>query len=928
MDREYYQQLRLPSHVRRVGFPANKVADDGRVLRQYGVEMQDVTEQFIDRDHTGKLESPSRQLHVRNVNQLKIALDMPPERYDPLAQVADAIINNDVVPPLPQLDNDKFLRDRWRKPATHLKLPPLRNRMSLQKALRMEQVAGVSASGSNQSLPYRYYNSSEENVDFGAEFPCADRKPSFGNSDHFNVAMIEQNTISNVNTGTFRRNRNCGANYRFRMSTAGSFQRNAQDNVTFGKRYRSGEERKDSVGRISDAIHDQFRTVVEQHLRSQGDAGNMNVSLAVNLKQSPKPISKQMAPEKSKGISGYQLRHEYGKNLEKNWFRNEYLGRRERRKSVNEQRMKSNKYDLRLDIFYSPEPQSESDTDNSADDGNAFIEDEASMQCGGFSTATAEVRLRRQRHSIQLQRQPISMETHEEEEEDTDDGKESSEDDYEIVLKDNQLIQRRTKHRMRNKRKRQIARYRAFMPPEVVEEAETLEEPVELTDQEIRALRLNLRGKEKQRKLRGKRKFLQVANAVFVAVQFRNILQQIRQRKKQLIKNRQQRIAKMVVKRFKAKLKKENEEKIKPPTPKPNMRDRFLREMGQKLIYDVQRLNINADSGNTGTVENDTDTDTDSHEVENQTSERQETRPCKFELELRKVSLSDIEGVNMIRMKRKRQKRHRKRRNSFPKVTKPNEFVLEVPERSRRKRNNKKVVAKELPVRRPQSPPIQRCSCYKHASNTKPSKPPVETSARPQLHTSVCQHQSEVKRHKMKTVRVPTIGLMKTYSLENLAKKRPVELADLLKDVHVPAKEIKLQILERKFRRQRRKRQQIRLSPVELPERPLVRLEEDKTESETESSLSSASSDISQESDYEFVYGGPFVGSGVMWNKNSFDRKQPTWTDEDLNRELRRITRVFHEMKECRYLRLDSFNDALRKRLENVANGTNISNHS
>ena len=913
LDREYYRQLTMSAISRTGGFQTNTVADDGRVLRKFGSSTEDVTAKFIDKVKSAKTDYPDKHLHNRNVSQLKAALEMTPDSSSSLTYVAGAIMNNDVVPPLPLLENNALLLAKNRKHRPQFKLPPLgRRRLSLERFSRIEQVATEAAPVRDRrySFTYRQHVPTEAIPEQSTEFPKIQRKTSVGNSDHFDLATIENSAGMNWNTGGFKRRPSFGANVRLRVNAAGSLHQDAQGNSSSDKRYGNGILRKDSVTRISENIHDQFWNVLQgkrKSLDTNSTTGvvNLGLSLATNVEQPHESIVKQVPTDQSRSLTrGYRLRHEYGKNLERNWFRNEYMKRHDRRKSLRSE-VKTG-YDLRLDIFYSPDQPSDTDIDNS-DDSNNDLEDESSMHCSGFSTVTAEYKSRQRLSSIKLQQTMLPLET--QYEDDTDKRGESSESEYEIVLKDNQLIQRRTKHKMQKKRKRQSERYKAFMPPE--EDGKVVGMPdgnvVPLTDQEIRALRLNLRSKEHQRKLKGKRKFLQAANAVFVAVQFRKILQQVRRRKKMLLKKRQRRLAKMVAKRLKAKLDKEAEKEEQAVPRAPGLKDLFLQEMGQKLIYDVHRLNINTDQ-----CDDQSNDDSEAGDYKDDTNQNQQpqTKPSKFEVELRKISVSDLNGVSDgIKKRRKKHKRHRKRRNSFPKLTKPSDFWIEVPERSRRKRVIKKTVAKEPQPRRPQTPPSHRCSCFRHTAAIQSILTSQSSTTKP------CTHQQDARKRKMKMVCVPTRGLMRTHSLENLAKKRPIDLADVLKDVYIPAKEIKLQILARKFRRQKRKRKQIRLSPVPLPERPLrvqpPPLEEVKSETEEESS---SSDDLSQESDYEFVYGGPFVGSGVMWNKNTRDKK-PTWTEEDVNREMKRITRVFHEMKECRYLRLDSFNDAMRKRL-------------
>lgn len=919
-NKEYFNQLSMSVSVGLNSYPANSIAPDGRIVRQYGISKHDVTDEFYGRNHTGfknvNLDKTGKQFHNRNVSQLKVVLNMPArQRRDSLSQITTSIVKNEVAPPLSQLQHDEILREHLRKSAANLqsvatKLPPLR------KAKRLEQMA---LSNMRQDSDRRLSVKLDENSDVEDEdgFPYIGmRLPRRKSSDHFDVSNIQsQRPAVNWKNGIMRRRKSFGL--RFGVKDFENDNENSSKN--YENRFSKGLERKDSVGKITESIRDQFRAVLQDQLMSQErntksrDSGIADSGLALTRSVGNESLIKQIPKERSKLVkSGYKLRHEYGRNLEKNWFRNEYLKKQTKEKKLNRSPGESG-YNLRLDIFYSPEPQS--DEDSGEEGANIFLEeDDASMQCGGFSTATAEERSRRQRVSMQSLRKSLSLDTHREGDEDTGD---TSESDIEIILKDNQLIQRKTKHKMLKKRKRQIERYKPFLLTDIetVREQKETDECPPLTDQEIRALRLNLKNKEKMKKLTGKRKFLQISNAVFAFIQFRNILRSIRRRKKNIIRKRQQRIAKMVAKRWTKKIQDNSEESDRESTSKPTLKEQFLQEIGHKLIFDIEKLNIQQTDSSDEEEKKDVESDSNNEEDNERKKELQSkvTKPdpdkvSKFAAELKKISVKDLKSVKEIT--KTTRKRQRKRRHSIPKIGRPFEFLIEIPVKTRQRRSRSRAsVPKQSEMRRAYSPPAPKCSCHrgKQTETTLRSQPPTKDNK--------CPHQPEVKSRKVKTVKVNTAGLMRTHSLENLSRKRPIELKDLLADIDIPAKEIKLQILARKFRRQRKKKQQIRLSPCRLPERPVLQQEDTDADSDI-----SGGSENSDESDYDFVYGGPFVGSGVMWNKNSKEAMRPTWTEEDVDRELKRITMIFHEMKECKYLRLDGFNDAIMEKLKQTSN--------
>ncbi|KAH3871774.1 hypothetical protein DPMN_034988 [Dreissena polymorpha] len=911
LDMEYYKRLTMSVSVGVEHFPVHTIDSAGRIFRQHGVTPTDVTGDYLVGKGTRSYResrSSVRPLHNRNVSQLKVVLSMPDrQRAESLAHITGPIVENEVA----EIRNDEFLREHLKKQTyNNVKLPLLRRRLSLDRAKRIETVTDILASSKDRRLSVKY-GSDDENT---LLLPCIGKQYRRGSSDHFRETLPERVTwdpaVSRRRESVSQKEDESDSEVKMK------YEHGIHKGFRGSRRPSVGMPlRKDSVGRFTESIRDQLRAA----LMSTNTTENQDESTP-KLVVASDTVTEAPFRESRSSVMGYKLRHEYGKNLERNWFKNQMI-KRQMKGTHGNGSAGDGLYDLRLDIFYSPEPQSDDEVVGTDDGENdTHIEDDASIRCGAFSTATAEQRYK-QRNTVgkgASLRKSLSLETCREEDEQAEDD-DSSASDIEIVLKDNQLIQRKTKQKMKKKRQRQLERYRAFNSPEkeaVRENFDYSEPELPLTDPEIRALRLKLKTKEKMRKLRGKRKFLQIANAVYAFVIFKRALLTIRKRKRLAIKKRAQTNAQMVARKMKQQQKQSELSEIGNggvETYRPTLKDQFMKEVGQKLMFDIERLRIDIMDSSTDGEES----DEDEHISQNQgNSEEYPKRehvsgsslsnkrtPSKFEKEVKKISVNDLDNVHK-KTKRKRSRRHRtrRRRHSVPCRAKPTEFIIEFPDKSRRRREQP---GKTKEVRkRSVSPVAPRCSCQKHRPDTQRSVSQIKMAS--------CSHQPPARRKKMKTVTIQTDGLMRTHSLVDLRNKRPIELETLLKDIDIPAKGIRLQILARKFRRQRRKRQLIRLSPVRMPERYELPPEE-----KSHNEAVTTGTEDTEESDYDFVYGGPFVGSGVMWNQNSQNRK-PTWTEADVDREVQRITRIFHEMKECRYLRLNGLNEAIINRLETL----------
>ena len=873
LNKEYFNRINSSSS-NCTYYSSYRVEQDGRTLQTQGVEPKDVTDEICHNDIQERKRNANdtgqglKQLHVRNIMQLKFALDMPEkQRHMSLSHITGAIIRNEIAPTLRQPQEVDFARTNLSK--DH-KLPPLRRR-SLEKAKLIEIMTVKSHQNLSSVTRLKVKGGCKAGQMYLPalnNFSSKDGKPiTFGRE------LFPYKTEPILKDYTRKRSLGHLLNNSSNHPRLG----NTDTQKTDDKVYEPGMTkslRNEFIGQLTNEITDQFKKIILMSKTGANEIDKLQTThVSGNLSNSTDPTTMEGARS---GIASYKRRYEYGKNLEKNWFRS-FIRKHKTKSQKDSNSYNTDRYDMRLDIFYSPEPVPDEEYEESDNDN---IGDDVSMNCGGFSSATTKQQFKRDSTRF------MNAEKYNTDEE------LSSGSDIEIILKDDQLIQRKTKHKIRKKRKRQLERYTAFMPAKMDSEKEGYEETeVPLTDQEIRAIRLNLRNKERMKRLKGKRKFLQAANAVYIAVQFKNILQKIRHRRLKEIRRKQMKIVSMIAKRERWRHNINDQEHgwQSSPTSKPSLKEIFLDSVGHKLIHDVASVRLLND------VE-------DEHESKNENineqmsscSNDQSRHISKYERELRKVSKKDIEIA--FPSDRKNDTWIMNRRNSIPVTTRPTEFLSEIHEQSKRSSKNKVKQSKEQPLKKAQSPQIRKCACIRH---------------RNQEIVLPCQHQPENRKPKTKVIAIPTTGLKRTYSLQDLSTKEPIELWNLLEGVDIPAKEIKLEILARKFRKQRRKKQQIVVDPYVIP----TDVMEQKADDSCHSLPGSSRSNDSDASDYEFVYGGPFVGSGVTWNQNSTDGKERTWTEEDVDHELKRITRIFHDMKECRYLRLDSFNQAILGRL-------------
>lgn len=572
--------------------------------------------------------------------------------------------------------------------------------------------------------------------------------------------------------------------------------------------------------------------------------------------------------------SAYEKRKEYGKNLERNWLTDK----------IQKQRAHSQwgiGIDMSSDMFYSPD----------------FTESE-----GGDDVESV--------HGGQRTGKPNNVETELDIFSSTDvlmgnEGEldQSTASDYEIVIKDNVLVEKKTKHKMRKKRRRKKDTYRKYIRHSETEPT-TDPDMSHLTDSQLRAMRLKVKRRNVPARLKGKRKFLQIANAIFVFVLFCKLLRKVRKSRR-----RKRRAQKKLVN---ATLETENlyEDFERKPTPF-SLKDHFMTTIGGSLIKDVMKLDIRDDN------------DCKCSDEQMSTVEPWQTIPIEELL----ANVSEDAKLHPLA----------NRRYSDPGMARPQLFPIEISE----------------------MPKVRRHDCRKVKTKTKPrQKRPRSYDSRKR--TCLRDHRlvdgrmtTECPLHCLDTAN--TDGKKKIIwfdKSEVLGKRRPsldseeikagkhIDLHELLAGIDMPAKEIRIEIAMRKIRR-RKLRQSIRpkiiakassfatrprfdIEEAMMPQNPTViaqnplpeSLEPDKEELTRkpqkldDESLKSTCTAINP----------PIVSyGGLAWDPVNTPPR-PRYSEDEIAQELERVSKLFLELKDCRYIRWTPFHQAVIDRIENSTN--------
>lgn len=546
--------------------------------------------------------------------------------------------------------------------------------------------------------------------------------------------------------------------------------------------------------------------------------------------------------ESVKEQSNFEIRKEYSKNLEQNWFKSFIQQTKTTKGDTTDGNV-----DFHLEMFYSPEPtEVDNDDESSSNEMTTFERKNNLLEMSVLFSSTDVL-------------------TGENNELDRD-----TPSDIEIVLKDNELIQKKTKHKMRKKRRKKEKRCKAMVPCENINDDVPL--PI-MTDKELRAIRLNIKKKMPAPVLTAKRKFLQCANAIFVAVQFRKILENIRERNRK----RRSRKLKKTLRRVTWKQPSDQYAEFERSETPPTLKNTFMKEIGNTLLIDINKLNIISENENVV-----------SKNCVNEEQQRKKLQ-SKFALEANKACLEDVERL-LTDTNRMSKKYNRIRRNSAPLLSMPEGFLIEISENSKGPRRDR-----SKSVRRTKYVMKKSKKCTKSANVSKRS-----------TYCTLKDENAKVKSFIFHRSQV----LKRRNSLDDkeLKNGKVIDLSEFLRDIEIPAKDIRIQIIKRKMKKQRRRKAEAINIVIPPPEES-----EDSVDSE-----STSEPEIESSSDYDEYsnnYTSPFVSAGVAWNRTT---KRPTWTSADVDREISRVTRFFLEMKDCSYIRWTGIHQAIISRLDEL----------
>jgi hypothetical protein len=507
-----------------------------------------------------------------------------------------------------------------------------------------------------------------------------------------------------------------------------------------------------------------------------------------------------------------------------------------------------------------------------------------------------------------------------------------SESDLETVLKEGEVFTRRTKNKMKKKRMRQFERYLAMLSDPENSETEDQIQMSALSDKDLRAIRLRVDERRFKARHDARTRFTRAGLAVLACVKLVSGL-----RKNDVAKSEPQQI------KLKARKKKDkpgkrvkfdpkmkaastpgaestlSEEIINKMSPK----ERFMLEFGwmlNDLGVEMPRVRFMED----GDV-------TERTSLEDVTSEAPTIQT--------RVAMPDgkyltYPGLDIAMAVRARDPRtihtlietpgdrsfegpvtlgRRTRRSSLPTLEKPSYLLFKVmTEHVAKKKGKKKNMKKTKP----------RCvnNIYSDLLGEKNkgacNHNYVDLNVRGASRTPINDEAI------FEEVRIELSDLRRSASTSDISNALPdVDLRDVIKDIDFPAKEIKLQIVERKLRRQRKKR--IARMQREVEARTSNRQDQEQGNArkmEQRVVESEASDEQSTEKSMKVHLrprDTPFVTSGVAWNQKAKPRLVSP-SQEEIDKQLPGLSRLFLEMRDCKYIRWSCNDRKIIERLREV----------
>ncbi|ESO89280.1 hypothetical protein LOTGIDRAFT_154376 [Lottia gigantea] len=617
-----------------------------------------------------------------------------------------------------------------------------------------------------------------------------------------------------------------------------------------------------------------------------------DLRLMVHGVVSSKPADEDPEVRKSE-ISSYAIRQQYGQHLEKNWYKSMVR----EMNTKNKESVTQQSYPFTPEMFYSPEPE----TDSGDEDAVKFSSEFRVV----VQNSTVERSLSGYESEAIVDDEPISLKYQSTKFVSMDvlvsDQESGSESDIEFIMKNGGLLQKRVKNKMHAKRQRQMTRFeKLHAKPDEVSDEDDDYELENMTDKELRAMRLKLKKPKWKLKLKGIARFRQVVRSICILMFFRRVIKEIkRERKARMRRNKRH-------KSLGGFLSGEDDEcnRLSKLHHYKTLKERFLDEIGWKLVEQVSNLAIKDGFG---------------YDIRDELASGE--RRSRYLRVLEEWFANDSQEATQIeyipnrRTSKRLLKKTIKRSTSCPELIKPKQYrVLHSPVKFLEPKTDKEFSKKKG-----------------KGGKRKTNKP--------------LRYQKNNDDDDDYAIGSYNEGNGRRSSFE-LGKKSggALDLRDLLKDVHIPAKEIKIQIAERKMRRNRKNSRQakkkgyipydakkameanrfkipdfeINLSPTNTSP---VDEDEDKSSSPThENSESPTESKTQLDKLHTFsVRNGPFVNSSVSWNKSK-QKNQNTWSNEELDREIQRAGSLFLEMRHCRYIRWYRLGQAMVSRMLELEN--------
>lgn len=944
LDKEYFLKISHPSGRRFSTFPALAISDD-KIVQKYGSTSVDVTHQFYSGPETVYNISPiSPEKDITDRNSKHSRNSRPKKGRDNFGKRGG---KNSELAPL-SLDGSIRGLENQRTDAGNVRR---RSANSLgERQLGFRPMRRLASAGTDLSSDREFLDEIKESLR---------QKESCFNSHAWNPETPVLSELVSGESGT------CST-----PLYASDTSKPTENNVLYmtgtnTSRVVSKGELKVKKVRSRKHIHTEMASVKTK-------TSPARTTLAISGK----------APEAktSKDLGSYQIRQKYADDIERKWFIDKIQKVKDKKEDAE---WLKRRYDLRLDMFYSPEPGEESQTDSEDNDGQGSLDDPVTDQEKDVYMDDTEVQVlqvsfnngnesplkgfsekpkffSQQRpfvkpKTFQLQNQSQDKRNLLRHFDSTDvlvgnvgEMEESSGSDIETVLQNGELQQRRCKHKMYRKRRRQQKRYKPFIQvpntPNDTDEDEANGKVQSIRSinvdkfsiKELRSMRLKNK-KKSAPCLRGIKRFRQVANSVFIFIQFRRLLLSMRRARRRAHKRSLKKVRKVkwnneleIYSKF---------ERQNSPVREP-IHEKFMKEIGLKLLDDIAKLPIPtlAESYTTG--------DSDGEGVDEMQTRR---KGMSFYREVQKADFIDINNISLQQTPMRRE-----RRLSEPDPERLDYIVFTLPEKPATKKQQRKyhnsrskspsksknkakqrINSTATLVRAPNHlPPLVTPPClggsrsateghkhnHAHSPSNRRKQSPRKSSKSPSKRSrsqSPLEHKktSPSSRPPREVKIWPEAYRPRSYSASYVKFKKVVDLRELLKDADIPAKEVTIQIIERKRKRRMRKMADAaaRRETMELQRK----IAEEKAEIERERLAELQRREEARklaEARKARKHSSPFVPSGVAWNQRR-PRKIPSWTNQELDSEITKLSGLFFEMRNCSYIRWNNKDQAILQRL-------------